>query len=111
MIEFKEQAACIGTDTEAWFTEEIYDKTGSHSYKNSALLKRICGGCPAKPECLKYALEHDVDGWWANTTDAQRKQMRIELNIIARPLYLDYEGARNGTMDTDSNRDDDSEVN
>lgn len=90
MIEFKEQAACVGTDTEAWFTEEVYDEVGSHSYKDVALLKRICAGCPAKAECLDYAMKHDVDGWWANTSKTQRDTIRKQFNIIPRPMYLDY---------------------
>ena len=109
MIEFKEQSACIGTDPEAFFTEEVYDGVGSHSYKDTPLLKRICGGCPAQTECLDYAMKHDVEGWWANTTKTQRDTIRKQFNIIARPLYLDYNlGEENGTMVTDSNRDDSS---
>ena len=84
MKAFENATNCTGTDPDAYFT----DDTGT--YRDTLLLKRICGDCPAKTECLDYALQHEVMGYWGNTTEYQRSRLRRQLNIIARPLHLDY---------------------
>jgi WhiB family redox-sensing transcriptional regulator len=76
---------CRGADSEAFFTE-----TGSSTYTNIGMLKRICGSCAVVDQCLDYALKHEVMGYWGNTTEFQRKEIRRKLNIIPRQLYLDY---------------------
>ena len=85
MNKFKEPANCVGTDPDSFFTEE-----GSATYPEVRLIREICLACKAKPECLEYALNHDVKGYWANTTEGKREKMRLQLNIIPRPLHLDY---------------------
>ena len=87
MIQFKEPASCHESP-DSFFTED--GQHGIAVYKDIALIERICAGCRAKPECLDYALKHDVMGYWANTTERKRRAMRLSLNIIPRPLYLDY---------------------
>ena len=85
MYAFREEANCADTDSEAFFTE-----TGSSTYPNLLLLKRVCGSCTVVDQCLDYALRHDVMGYWGNTTESQRKKLRTKLNIIPRQLHLDY---------------------
>ncbi len=82
---FKNRPACEGTDTDMWFT------TGKSDYPNRELLTRICNGCPAKRECLEYALEYNVEGWWAGTTSALRRQIRNHRGITAKPVMPDWE--------------------
>ena len=84
MYTFTDVANCEGTDTEAFFT----DSKGS--YENSAMLKRICGDCKVQTECLDYALQHEVKGWWGNTTEQQRHAIRVAKSIIPRRLFEDY---------------------
>lgn len=84
MYTFTDVANCEGTDTEAFFT----DSKGS--YENSAMLKRICGDCKVQTECLDYALQHEVKGWWGNTTEQQRHVIRVAKGIIPRRLFEDY---------------------
>lgn len=36
--------------------------------------KRLCRSCPARRECLLYALEHDVEGTWGATTFSERRR-------------------------------------
>ena len=81
MISFNNPANCAGTDTEDWFTEVT-------NYSNKDILKRICNSCAAKNECLDYALEYNVLGYWSGTSDLERKNMRKELNIIAKPILI-----------------------
>jgi hypothetical protein len=85
MYAFREEANCADTDSEAFFTEE-----NSSTYPNIHILRRICGNCSVVNECLDYALKHEVMGYWGNTTEYQRKDIRRKLNIIPRQLYLDY---------------------
>lgn len=76
---FKNRPSCEGTDTEMWFAR-------NGDYENKPMLRRICGGCPARSECYEYALEWQVDGWWANTTFMERERLRKERNIIGKPV-------------------------
>ena len=85
MYTFREEANCADTDSEAFFTE-----TNSSTYPNIHILRKICGNCSVVNECLDYALKHEVMGYWGNTTEFQRKQIRRKLNIIPRQLHLDY---------------------
>jgi hypothetical protein len=87
---FKNKPACEGTDTDMWFPY----KQGE--YKEQQLLFRICNGCLAKAECLEYALEYNVDGYWAGTTDRHRKLIRRQRRQIAKPLLPEWELNRRG---------------
>ena len=82
---FNNPAACEGTNTNDWFPES------GNIYHQKELLIRICAGCQAKAECLEYALEYNVDGWWAGTTDGVRKQIRRHRGISAKPVMPDWE--------------------
>ena len=85
MYAFREETNCADTDPEAFFTE-----AGSSTYTNVGMLKRICGSCMVKDQCLEYALKYEVMGYWGNTTELQRRRLRKKLNIIPRQLYMDY---------------------
>jgi hypothetical protein len=72
-------ALCAGQDLSLFFPE---------SGVGSAGLK-ICAKCPAKDECLEYALKHEDFGIYGGTTAAQRKKMRNRLNIqLIDPMTL-----------------------
>ena len=85
MYNFTTEANCIGIDVNMFFTEE-----GSGTFIEENLLKRTCDACPVKSECLDYALNHAVLGWWGGTSEGQRKRLRQKLNITAEPLFLSY---------------------
>ena len=80
MIAFENEANCASTDPELFFTK---DRGG---YDNMPALKRICGACNAKDECLDYAINNSVLGYWGNTTEKQRRIIRVKLGI--RPERL-----------------------
>lgn len=63
------EAACSGTDPEAWFPDY-------YSKKDTAYLRVICGGCPVRQTCLNTALRADLVGWWGGTSDADRRAIR-----------------------------------
>lgn len=80
MIAFENEANCASTDPEIFFTK---DRGG---YDHMPALKRICGACDAKDECLDYAIKNSVLGYWGNTTEKQRRVIRVKLGI--RPERL-----------------------
>jgi WhiB family redox-sensing transcriptional regulator len=85
MYNFTDSANCVGIDVNMFFTED-----GSSTFQEENFLKRTCATCPVKSECLDYALNHAVLGWWGGTSELQRKRLRKKLNIIAEPLFLSY---------------------
>ncbi|WP_347059660.1 WhiB family transcriptional regulator [Blastococcus sp. HT6-30] len=59
-------APCEEGDPDAWWPDRAADP----------LAVRICGGCPAKVECLDYALAADErDGLWGGLTRAERVEV------------------------------------
>ena len=52
--EWRDRAACRGTDTEDWFDENL-----------EARCLRICASCPVRQECLDDAMrtEHGQEAW------------------------------------------------
>jgi WhiB family redox-sensing transcriptional regulator len=67
---WQRRAACRGEGT-AHFV------VGRGAHGGYVRAKALCDTCPVSAECLQYALD-DVDlvGYWANTTGAERRQMR-----------------------------------
>lgn len=73
-ITFTEDARCALTDPETFFTDA------------PMRAKAICGACPARLDCLQYALHNDVWGVWGGTTRAERAALREELDIVPESL-------------------------
>lgn len=84
MYNFTDQANCIGIDVDMFFTKE-----GTSTFQEEKLLKRTCAACPVQSECLDYALNHAVLGWWGGTSEIQRKRLRQKLNIIPEPILVE----------------------
>ena len=80
MITFENEPNCASTDPEIFFTK---DRGG---YNHMPALKKICGACNAKDECLDYAIKNSVLGYWGNTTEAQRRAIRRKRGIKPEPL-------------------------
>jgi len=81
--EWKDEARCLGLDTEAFFT----DSPGPYEYET--MLKKICASCEVRTQCMEYALHNDVQGWWAGTNYKQRSFTRRQLNIVPKPVYME----------------------
>jgi WhiB family redox-sensing transcriptional regulator len=82
LYNFTTEANCIGIDVEMFFTQE------NKLYKEPELLKRVCGNCTVKTECLDYALHHSVIGWWGGTSEKQRRTIRQKRNITPEPVLI-----------------------
>jgi WhiB family redox-sensing transcriptional regulator len=51
--------------------------------------RRICAGCPAKGDCLEYALENRIDhGVWGGCSERERRRIlkRRRQTLVAAPL-------------------------
>ena len=64
-MEWTEHARCQGLDPEQFFRRGVAQSRGAI---------KVCGRCPVKEDCLRYAVEHDVDfGVWGGLTERQRR--------------------------------------
>lgn len=63
-----EKANCQGTDTESFFIEigDVYPPS----------LKRICGECEVRSDCLNYAIKYRMQGFWGGTTEQERRTIK-----------------------------------
>ena len=72
-----EQANCTSIDPELFFP------VGEMKPEIESLLCRICMNCPINQECLEYALEVKVYGYWGGTTEKQRERMQSAKRSLA----------------------------
>jgi hypothetical protein len=85
---FTEPALCAEIGGDAWFPEADTD--------NGQAAKGICRRCPAREQCLEYALEHElVFGIWGGLSTAERRR-KVGLNPRApvTPPVADAPGNR-----------------
>ena len=78
---FNNPANCADTNTDEWFSNDA-----TRQYENTQILKRICSSCLAQDECRQYSIEWNVQGYWAGTSEEQRKKIRRKLNIIPKQI-------------------------
>jgi hypothetical protein len=63
---------CMETDPDAFFPEQ-----GGGLNRDIKNAKKICSRCPAKVECLNYALEaNEQFGIWGGLTTSERHRLR-----------------------------------
>jgi hypothetical protein len=53
---------------------------------NNPEFKKYCGVCPVAEMCLNYALVHELDGVWGNTTRPQRELLLLIQPKLAEQL-------------------------
>lgn len=59
-------AACRGVGADVFFPE----RGGT-----LAAARELCSRCPVRPQCLAFALEVDADGYWAGTSERDRRRL------------------------------------
>ena len=89
---FSEPGNCIGIDTEVFFPETL-------NYENLPALKAVCNNCPVISECLEYALRVKVQGFWAGTTEIQRRHIRKRRKIVGQSVTTTYTTPGQPTVD------------
>lgn len=66
-LAWKLRAACLDSDPELFFADEDVDLQP---------LRQMCLGCPVIAQCRDYADTNRLTGFWANSTDAERRADR-----------------------------------
>jgi WhiB family redox-sensing transcriptional regulator len=76
--DWRDFAACRDADPELFFP---LGTTGL-GFQQTALAQQMCRSCPAREECLSYALDNGItDGVWGGTTEEQRR--RLARTVVA----------------------------
>ena len=73
-----EDPSCRGIDTEVFYPET---KTNPPELP---IIRTICGGCIHRADCLEWAVHNERFGIWAGTTEADRRRIRANRNIILK---------------------------
>jgi WhiB family redox-sensing transcriptional regulator len=60
------RAACNGMDREMFFRPD----------QDVAPLRAVCASCPVQRDCLDYANEHRLLGFWGGATEDERARQR-----------------------------------
>ncbi|HEY6624164.1 MAG TPA: WhiB family transcriptional regulator [Acidimicrobiales bacterium] len=61
--------ACRGEPIETFFTGR-----GGEAYDRA---RRLCAGCPVRPECAEYAVADPlILGWWGGMSERERRRIR-----------------------------------
>ena len=79
-MKFSDTPACVGIDTELFFTEE------RGNYPHFDYIKKVCNTCPVRVECFDYAIENLVHGLWAGTSKEERDKYRSKHNIEGKTV-------------------------
>lgn len=96
---WQKRAACRGVPSYIFYPEE----RAFEGFKENALFagkkwEDFCNSCPVRELCREFAVLHDMEGIWGNTTDGQRSrryskgerfELRNDQEEIGRyePLY------------------------
>ncbi|WP_157548886.1 WhiB family transcriptional regulator [Nonomuraea candida] len=79
MLDWTRRAACLDLDPELFFP--ISMEGPSHSQVERA--KRVCGDCPVREPCLRYALDTgQAYGVWGGTDPAQRRELALPADAL-----------------------------
>jgi len=73
---WQKDANCKGMDTRLF-----YPKQGESIEQ---ALVDACDSCPVRKECLNHALHWEHYGYWAGTSEKERKRLRKTLKISSR---------------------------
>lgn len=81
---WQELAACAGMDTEVFFPEEADWETASldrrrgrvETERARVLKREVCGSCPVRAPCLKFADTWRAEGIWGGLSTQQRRDRR-----------------------------------
>lgn len=81
--EWRDQAACRGYRTSIFVPSD-----GDTPHAVDPTAAALCDGCPVRPDCLDYALNHTVHGYWGGTSERQRRRLRRLHGIVPTHLTI-----------------------
>lgn len=68
-ITWMKKGLCVYADPKIFFPK--YDAPST-----TEAPKAICNRCPVRGECLEWALNHDEEGVWGGTNEADRRALK-----------------------------------
>jgi hypothetical protein len=75
-----DDAACRGR-------EDLYLKSNPDRAELT-VMRVICGDCLDRPECLAYALEREIGGFWGGHSARERTALRKKYGITLEPILI-----------------------
>ena len=76
--QFTGSEPCATIDPALYYAPE----TGDFNPSNRAVMRKACNEmCPMLAECFGWALHNEKWGFWAGTTETDRRYMRIQAGI------------------------------
>ncbi|AEI11847.1 WhiB family transcriptional regulator [Cellulomonas gilvus] len=87
---------------------ELFFPASSLHVAQAEAAKRVCAGCPARRDCLTFALTHAVHGIWGGTTEADRVRIQRAHGLPKRVAWTGAPLVRDDdtTTTTDSTSED-----
>lgn len=69
-----------------WMAEALCREIGPEPFfpendGEARRVKKFCGPCPVRRECLRFALKRDERGIWGGTTRAERRRVQERLGM------------------------------
>lgn len=95
---FVNDALCAESDKpDMWFPDPVGKATNHYRIGDSITAREICSRCPARQECLEYALKYrGMYGIWAGLDPAEREKIQKAGNLptidIRETLPTIFEG-------------------
>ena len=95
---FVNDALCAESDKpNMWFPDQVNNATNHYRIGDSITAREICSRCPARQECLEYALRYtSLYGIWAGLDPAERAKIqdagKLPTIDIRETLPKMYEG-------------------
>lgn len=78
-VSWQERANCLDADAEAFFPSEKVRITSG--------VRRICEGCPVRPDCLEHAMTHgEWFGVWGGLSVDERRQLERKRRKAGRQV-------------------------
>ncbi len=77
-------ASCAGFNTELFFPVSAQEEREIRPF-----VEMMCNDCIVYTKCFDYAIHNQVEGFWAGTNDTERRAIRKQRGIEAKPLSND----------------------
>ena len=71
---------CMGMPTEVFYLADD-DINARYKEKDLNTLRSLCADCKFLEPCFVYALHHERYGFWAGTTQEERRRLRKQKGI------------------------------
>ncbi len=78
---WRDRAKCVGVTHIEWVPTK-----SETSADRAAEAEVFCRDCPVRVDCLRFALKHQVSGYWGGTSSYQRAQLTRVRSRVKCPV-------------------------